>query len=204
VVALRDGLIAGSGSEVYTRELDRSATVGTEYNLYRIEKELVDPEYNKVLGYEMLLVGEGELRSRNDETDTIFLTDTTREVLRGDRLIRANNIPQMNFFPSQPAELVNGQVISVIDGVSLIGQFQMVIINRGTDHSLTEGNVLQVWQKGETVRDPVATGVIDTKVTLPDNVAGTVMVVKAYPEISYALVMEAQAEMRVLDRVKSP
>ncbi len=204
VVALRDGLVAGAGKEVYSRGLDTSAEPGSDYNLYRIEKELVNPDNNRVLGYEMLFVGEGELRQRNEDTDTIFLTDTSREVLRGDRLIRADNLPQMNFFPSQPEQAVNGQVISVIDGVSLIGQFQVVIINRGSDDGLTEGSVLKVWQQGETVRDPVATGIIDAKVTLPDNVAGTVMVVKAYPEISYALVMEAQAEMRVYDRVKNP
>jgi hypothetical protein len=203
VVALRNGLVAGAGKEVYSRDLDASAEVGNDYNLYRIEKELINPDNNRVLGYEMLFVGEGELRQRNKDTDTIFLTDTSREVLRGDRLIRADNLPQMNFFPSQPDRPVDGQVISVIDGVALIGQFQMVIINRGSSDGLTEGSVLKVWQQGETVRDPVA-GLIDTKVTLPDNVAGTVMVVKAYPEISYALVMEAQAEMRVYDRVKNP
>ena len=30
------------------------------------------------------------------------------------------------------------------------------------------------------------------------------MVVKAYNEISYALVMEAESEMRVLDRIANP
>jgi hypothetical protein len=204
VVALRDGLIAGAGNEVYARNMPEDLTLGDGYNLYRIEKELVDPDDNRVLGYEMLLVGEGELRARNEDTDTVFLTDTTREVLRGDRLLPADTYPQMNFFPSQPDQNIDGRVISVIDGVSLIGQFQMVILNRGTDHGLTEGNVLKVWQNGETVRDPVATRITNAKVTLPDNVAGTVMVVNAYPEISYALVMEAQAEMRVSDRIKSP
>lgn len=204
VVALRDGLIAGAGNEVYLRNMDDDVAVGSNYNLYRVGKKLIDPDDNDLLGYEMLFVGEGELRARNDETDTLFLTDTSREVLRGDRVLPADSIPPMNFYPSRPAQQISGQVISVIDGMSLIGQFQLVILNRGTDHGLADGNVLKVWQTGAKVRDTIATGLIDGKVTLPDNVAGTVMVVKSYPEISYALVMEARAEMRVFDRVKNP
>ena len=42
------------------------------------------------------------------------------------------------------------------------------------------------------------------KVKLPDTFAGNVMVIKAYEDISYALVMEAVSEMRVGDRVINP
>ncbi len=204
VVALRDGLVAGAGDEVYARNMSDDAQVGTAWSLYRIEDELINPENNEKLGVEMLYVGNGELRSRNEETDTLFLTDTSREVLRGDRVLPADQMARMNFFPSAPDQNIDGLVLSVVDGVSLIGQYQMVIINRGANDGLKVGNVLKVWQTGETVRDPVASGLINEKVTLPDNVAGNVMVVKAYPKISYALVMEAISEMRVYDKVRNP
>jgi hypothetical protein len=41
-------------------------------------------------------------------------------------------------------------------------------------------------------------------VTLPDTFAGNLMVIKAYDDVSYALVMQAVSEMRVLDRVANP
>ena len=123
----------------------------------------------------------------------------------------------MNYFPSAPEEQIDGQIISVVDGVSRIGQYQMIIVNRGTEHGLTEGNVLAIWQQGRTVNDDVgkagsragygsSSGYSRTgkKVVLPDTFAGNVMVVKAYDDISYALVMEAVSEMRVLDRVMNP
>ena len=201
VVALRDSLVAGAGSEVYTRPLNDAAEIGEPFYLYREDDKLVNPENNEFLGYEMLFVGKGELRERNEQTDTLFLTDTAREGLRGDKVIPVDAFPRMNFFPSAPEGEIDGQVLSVIDGVSLIGQYQTVIINRGTNHGLTEGNVLSIWQAGEVVRDP---GPIGGNVRLPDNPAGTVMIVQAFPKLSYALVMEATAEMHVNDKVRNP
>lgn len=215
VVALRDHLIAGAGHEIYVRGLPTEAPLGSDYLVLRIDEKLKDPETGKNLGYEIIFVGKGELRSKGDP-DTIFLTTTNREARRGDRIRQADFSLPMNFFPSAPASDINGQIISVVDGLSRIGQFQMVIINRGGDHGLTEGNMLGVWQKGRTVKDNARKGsqqgygsssgygVGGDKVTLPENLAGHLMIVKAYANISYALVMEAALEMRVNDAIRNP
>ena len=215
IVALRDHLIAGAGHEVYVSGLD--AEVGAEnYYVIRQDDELKDPETGKLLGYEVLFVGDAELRASGDPA-TLFLTDTDREVRRGDRIRKADLKLPMNYFPSAPQENFTGQIISVVDGVSRIGQYNMIILNRGAKHGLTEGSVLGVWQAGRTVNDDMGksgsragygstSGYSSTgkKVTLPDTYAGNVMVIKAYEDISYALVMQAVSEMRVLDRVTNP
>ena len=189
---------------------------GDNFLLLRILVKLKDPETGKVLGYEVLFIGNAELRARG-EPDTMFLTNTDRETRRGDRIRNADLKLPMNYFPSAPQEEVNGQIISVVDGVSRIGQYQMVILNRGTKHGLTEGSVLAVWQQGRRVNDNVGKigktnnygsssgySVTGKKVDLPDTFAGNVMVIKAYEDISYALVMEAVSEMRVMDPVVNP
>ncbi len=116
-----------------------------------------------------------------------------------------------------PKKEVNGQIISVVDGMSRIGQYHMVILNRGIKHGLTEGSVLAVWQQGRRVNDDMGKSssragygsssgysLTGKKVDLPDTFAGNVMVIKAYDDISYALVMESVSEMRVLDPVVNP
>ena len=216
IVALRDHLVAGAGHEVYVRGLDTETPLGSEYLVLNIDEELEDPETGEVLGYEVLYIGVGELRAKGDP-DTLFLTKTNREAIRGDRIRPADLKLPMNYFPSAPEEEINAQIISVVDGLSRIGQYQMVMINRGANHGLTEGSVLSVWQQGRTVRDNIndrgaLKGSVSTsgygyggeKVTLPENHAGTLMVIKAYDKISYALVMEAQLEMRVHDYVRNP
>ena len=107
----------------------------------------------------------------------------------------------MNFFPSAPSDEVNGQIVAVIDGVARIGQYQMVILNRGNRHGLNEGSVLSVWQDKEAVEEY---GALKGKIKLPEERAVHVMVVKAYDRLSYALVMEAERDMRVRDFVRNP
>lgn len=203
VVALRDHLIAGAGHEVYVRNVDNATPLGTQYSVLRLSNELRDPDNGARLGYEVMFIGTAELRATGDP-DTFFLTNTNREVMRGDRLRTADLTLPMNFYPQTPSQQVNGTIISVLDGVSRIGQYQMVIINKGLDDGLDAGSVLAVWQRGEAVRDAFASGLTRRKVQLPDNLAGNVMVVKAYENVSYALVMEAVSEMRVGDRAINP
>ena len=93
--------------------------------------------------------------------------------------------------------------MSVLSGVSLIGQYQVVVINRGSQHGLEPGHVLQAFQKGRTIRD-TQRGAIGQKVRLPDEPAGTMMVFRTAERLSYALVMEATAPMALYDVVRSP
>jgi hypothetical protein len=216
VVALRDHMIAGAGHEIYVSGLPEDASMDDAYNVLRIDDKLKDPDTGKVLGYEILFIGSAELRARG-EPDTLFLTDTDREARRGDRIRKADLTLPMNYFPSAPQKEVNGQIISVVDGLSRIGQYQMVIMNRGVKHGLTEGSVLAVWQQGRRVNDDMGKcgsragygsssgySLTGKKVDLPDTFAGNLMVIKAYDDISYALVMESVSEMRVLDPVVNP
>src|SRR2546425_5485230 len=52
-----------------------------------------------------------------------------------------------------PRTDVHGRIISVIDGTMLIGQYQIVVINRGKRHGLDAGSVLAIDQAGAVVRD---------------------------------------------------
>ena len=106
----------------------------------------------------------------------------------------------LNFFPRTPSTQIEGRIISVVGGVTQIGQYQVVVINRGTNGGLSVGDVLSVFQTGEVVRDRVKGG----SVKLPDEEAGTVMIFKTYDRISYGLVMEATQALHVLDTVRNP
>ena len=191
-------LIAAAGNQVYVRGLD-SNVPGEQFNLVHIGDKLVDPDDKRVVGYQGVFVGEGTLR-RTGDPSTVWLTDTSREIYRGDRLIPATVDLPLNFFPSRPSTKIDGRIIAVVDGVTQIGQYHVIVLNRGTTDGLSVGDVLTVFQAGERVNDIVAGG----KVTLPDEAAGTIMVFKTYDDISYALVMEATNAIHVLDAVRNP
>jgi hypothetical protein len=130
----------------------------------------------------------------------VGLTDTAREVLRGDRLLPETVDVPLNFFPQAPSSVIDGRIISVVDGVTQIGQYMVVVMNRGTNDGLAIGDVLSVFRAGQEVPDRIKGGTV----RLPDEDAGTVMVFKTFDRISYGLVMEATQAIHVLDAVRNP
>jgi len=202
-----DHLIASAGNDVYVRGGSPAAT-GTRYSVVHIGDELRDPDDNDLIGYQGIYVGEGAL-SRGGDPATVALTDTNREALNGDRLVPETVDIPLNFFPKAPDIQVEGRIISVVDGVSLIGQYQVVVLNRGARNGLAPGDVLSVYQAGEEVTDRYSGGFLSSvsggpKVRLPDEQAGTIMVFKVYDRIGYGLVMEATSDIHVLDAVRNP
>jgi hypothetical protein len=202
VVAHRDGLMGSAGRDVYVRRAD-GFSVDDVFNVVNVGDPLVDPDNGDVIGYEAQYVGQGRLRRTGDPA-TLYLTESARETLIGDLLVEEETPAPVDFLPRAPERAVDGRIISVVDGVSLIGQYHVVVINRGAADGLEPGHVLRAWQTGEVVRDRVRRGGFGQKVQLPDEPAGVMMVFRTFDRVSYALIMEATNEIRVLDAVRNP
>lgn len=198
LVATRgEHLIAAAGNTVYIR--GNTGAVGTRYNIVHIGDKLIDPDDNRLVGYQGIEVGSGTLRRAGDPA-TFLITESKREARQGDRLIPTSVEIPLNFFPKVPNANINGQIMAVVGGVEQIGQYQIVVVNRGTSDGLAVGDVLTVWQRGGVVKDRIKGG----KFRLPEEQAGTVMVFKTYDRIAYGLVMEATEALHVLDYVRNP
>ena len=192
-----DHLIAAAGNTVYIR--GTGAQPGERFNIVHIGDKLVDPEDNRLVGYQGIEVGEGTIR-RSGDPATMALITSKREAIEGDRLIPTSAEVPLNFFPKAPSSNIDGQIMAVVGGVTQIGQYQVVVLNRGSSDGLGVGDVLSVWQRGMAVKDRTEGG----NVRLPDEVAGILMVFKVYDRISYGLVMEATQSLHTLDYVRNP
>jgi hypothetical protein len=105
-----------------------------------------------------------------------------------------------SFNPSAPDEEIDGLMISVDGGVTQIGQFDVVAINRGEREGLEPGNVLAVLKSGNLVRDPVTNETIE----LPSERAGLMMVFQTYEKMSYGLMLQATRPLSLGDKVTNP
>ena len=99
--------------------------------------------------------------------------------------------------------------MAVVDGVSQIGQYHVVAINRGSQQGLEVGHVLAIDQKGEVVPDGSCktfgrTSCGRAPSQLPDERAGTLLIFKTYGNMSYGLVVETTVPVRVADQVRTP
>jgi hypothetical protein len=214
VLAFRDmHQVAGSGIEVYVKNL--SATPNARYAVMHVAVPLRDPDDNKLLGYEGIYTATA-LVERPGEPAKALLIDPARETLAGDRLLSADTETPLNFTPHPPAADVHGRIIDVVGGTDLVGQFEVVVINRGKSQGLEPGTVLAIDQQGDEVKDlyrggrsigSFASGINSTfspTVKLPDERAGTLLVFKTYDRLSFGLIVGASNTIRVGDPVHNP
>jgi hypothetical protein len=194
-------VVTGAGDRVYVRGIE-----GTDVGLFDIFEPggpLKDPDSGELLGYEAIYVGEGAVQRFGDPS-TLLLTTTAREARVGDRLWPTSIEPPVTHFtPHAPPPGTEGRIISVDGGVREIGQFDIVVINRGTDNGIEVGHIMKIFQTGETIRDTVS-GKRGDKIKLPDEEAGMLMVFRTFDRVSYALVMKATRAMHINDYVRSP
>ena len=193
-----DHLIAAAGNEIYVRGITQD-TPGVRFSVVHVGDPLYDPDDNRLIGYQGISVGNGRLR-RGGDPATVALTDTRMEAKPGDRLLPEEVDIPLNFFPRSPSTAIDGRIISVVGGVSQIGQYMVVVLNRGSSNGLSVGDVLTVFQTGEEVKDRFGGGTV----RLPEEEAGTVMIFKTYDRISYGLVMEATQAIHIHDTVRNP
>ena len=192
-------LVMGKGDHIYVSGIVPGGA--TRYRIIRPGETYADPDSGEVLGHESIYVGEAVVERFGDPA-VLRLTHSDREALTADRLLPAESEPMLdNFVPHAPEGDLQGRIIDVVDGVSRIGQYQTVVLNKGERDGLEEGHVLGVYRAGDTIRDPVER---DREVTLPDVEAGYVFVFRTFDRVSYALVMKAVRDMRIHDMVRNP
>jgi hypothetical protein len=211
VLATRDmHVVMADGDTLYARGFSAPAELGTHYNVVRVGDALRDPDDNRIVGYDGIFTGAGHV-TRGGDPATLIMTESARETEAGDKLFAGGVDVPLDFIPSAPKTRTSGRIMAVSNGVTVIGQYEVVVINRGAADGLAPGNVLAVFTAGELIPDTENKGFLNgmsrisaKKVRLPDERSGTFMVFKTFDHLSYGLIMEATNLIRVADRVENP
>lgn len=194
-------IIVGMGDRIYVRSIKESQN--KLYTIYRTGNPYISPESGEILGYEAEYIAEAMLQQSGDPA-TLVVTKAASEIHSGDRLMpNAVEDIALNYFPRPPVQNINGNIISVLGGVSQIGLYNVVVIDKGAADGLQSGHELSIYQRGAMVKDEYSADE-NGHVNLPDENAGTLMVFRPFERVSYALVMKATQALHVLDKVKIP
>ena len=208
ILAFRDQhMIGGTGHEAYVQNLD--ATLNQRFTVMHVGDPIVDFETNELVGYQANYVATAVVSNPGRDITKTMLTEGSREALRGDRLIAQEGEMPLTFTPHAPSGQVDGQIIAIADEATEVGQYQVVVLNRGNRHGLTAGAVLAVDQRGEVVQDiwnrrPFGKDPFGPTMELPSERAGTMIVFKVFDRVSYGLIIGARAPIQVADHVYSP
>jgi len=198
-------ILMGAGEKIYARG-DFSVPLAS-YGIYRPGPVYADPITGETLGQQALDVGSGDLfqldpdRREDLAVATLEVTRTAREIRLEDRLLPVEERAVSALFqPGAPAVPVDGVILGVDEGVTQIGKYDVVVINRGEREGLQPGHVLSIYKRGATVRDYIERD----NVKLPDEYAGVMMVFRTFEKMSLALVLEADRPLEVMDLVRNP
>jgi hypothetical protein len=194
-------IIAGTADKLYVRGLVQPKTM--TFTIYRPGEAYVRADTKEILGYEAKYIGNASLKQEGNPA-TLVITKANSEIRIGDRIMA--NIEEnvsLNYFPRPPESAINANIISVLGGVSQIGRYNVVVIDRGSNDGVLPGYELDIYKRGRVARDPYSV-VQNDVVKLPDEFAGTLMVFRPFERLSYALVMKATQAIHVLDKVQTP
>jgi LysM repeat protein len=207
VLAFREKhMIGGANTDIYVRNLN--APEGARFSVVHVGEALRDPDDGDVLGYEGIYTATASVTTTTNPSKAVLL-DSERETLVGDKLILSDAETPLNFILSSPPANTQGRIINVVDGTDLIGQYQVVVINRGTRHGIVPGNIMAINQAGDVVTDRGDRSFgsklgFGKKVRLPEERAGTLLVFRTFDRLSYGLVVGASSEIHVADYVRNP
>ena len=149
IVATEEGrVIVGAGDVAYADRI--GANAGLNWQVFRPGVAMRDPESGELLGYEAKYVGDARVRRFGNPT-TLDITKSRQEVNRGDRLTPARESSYPNYMPRAPDKPIKGTIMTVQEGVSEFGQFQIITINRGARDGVELGYVLASYRRGPIV-----------------------------------------------------
>lgn len=149
----REHLLAGTGDRIFVRRILSASDAGFE--VLRPGAALRDSATNELLGYEATYVAEAELERTGDPA-TLLVTSSTMQVQMGDRVRPARDETAIRSFLPRPAPPgLEGHIISVLDGVSQIGQYDVIVLDRGSRDGVEIGQVFAAYRGGTEVRDQV-------------------------------------------------
>lgn len=223
-------ILFGAGNKIYVDRIDENW--GRDWQLYQQGAALVDPDTKETLGYEAVYLGDGRV-SRFGEPATLDITRSKQEARISDKLVKMPDTLMSSFVPHAPEGNVSGRIISVYNGMIEASRNTIVAINRGKADGMEIGHVLVVAKPGnvlpkknknadprnhipqvniETHRGDDGKMVVnlakdnekDNQIMLPDERTGLIMIFRTFERVSYALVMQSEQSIHLLDIVRTP
>lgn len=181
------------------------------YSIFRVGKLLRDPITNQVLGINAVNVADARLVENGDPT-VLVLTQSYDEVQLKDRILpMPRHLSPSDFYPHAPIVPIKGFIISTMGEKSAVNEGDVVIINQGLVNGIRRGDVLAIYRKGKRVADPMynpddhaKSRAVSPTVGLPNERVGELMIFRAFPRVSFALIVDSKTYISNMDIVTNP
>jgi len=201
IVATQENrLFTGQGDTVFGKQVQPDVD---QYHVFRPARPLVDPETEEVLGYEAFHLGTAAV-VQHGEPAVLEIIAAKQEIGSGERMLPASRPDIVKYVPHAPEGDVEGRVIAVYGGVSETGRQGVITLGVGQREGIEVGHVLALYRnRGDVEYKDPETGEKET-ISLPENRYGLVFVFRVFDRVSYGLVVDASAPVKIADTIRTP
>ena len=173
-------------------------------------------DYVDVLGYEVEIIAEAiVVRSEIDGVTTMNIKSNKIEVAEGDLILPYQESNFDAYFQPKAATIDddNVRIVALSNAYFKSGKWQIVALSRGSIDGISTGDVFDVKRPAKVIRDEVMHPKNDIKtffkpslgkVTLPEEHVANIMVFKTFNNISYAIIVDGNRPVQLLDFARAP
>jgi LysM repeat protein len=185
----------------------------------RFWKKYIDRTYWEnvdVLGYEVMDIGTAIVtKAGTGDVTTLKVKDNFIEIDEGDLVLPINDVRFDAYFQPKAATSTdnNIRIVALNNANFSAGKYQIVALSRGSSDNISTGDVFDVYRPERVIRDKVMHPKNDlktyfkpskAKVTLPEEFLANIMVFKTFDHISYALIVDGNRPVKLLDFARAP
>ena len=196
-------LMLGTLDEAYVKTTaDHPFQVGERYTVYKPTRPVKHPITGKLLGHMVEIYGDAEVRAVTDgKIARVALVDAINPIERGylvGPLKRQFKVVQ----PVPDKMDLSGMVVATLRPHELVGEEDLVFIDRGKADGVELGNRFLVTRRGDGYQPLLSKGPMDDK-RFPREIIGEIVVVDLRDHLATGIVTNSTIESRVGDRVEA-
>ena len=187
--------------EAYVR-FDEGSTpkVGERYSIYRVERN-VKRQDGEMIGAVVLIVGELEIRTAAKGMSRAVIVEANNPIERGFRVGPLRR--RFDMVEAVPdTEDVDARVAAALVLSEMMGEAQVLFIDRGRDDGLKVGNRLMVVRRGDGYQ-PRMRFIPEEDKRFPRELLGEILLVDVRGKTSTAVVLRSIHEVEVGDHVEA-
>lgn len=189
-------ILMAAGDQVFLQlEDSSSAHPGDALSLFELGPELEHPVTGEPLGYQVVNLGELQIKAIDGEVATAVITAGHQEIQRGARLRPLPPARREVELKKSKREL-SGYVVAAQSDKIALGQHDVIYVDLGAEEGLEEGNLLYI----SRVRKATELA-LEKDIRLPDVLLGSAVVLETHPHTATALVLKSADAMYRGDKV---
>ena len=193
---------------------DAPVKPGDKLLAFHATGDIIDPVTHQKLATQTKTTAVLKVLSVRGEQATVQVERTFEEVGRGD-MVRPWSAQDKRIAPKANTTEVKGVIVQAVNSdLSTIGEHHEVFIDRGTADGVQEGNTFTVVRRGDGLSEKAVTDVYNmgsarasggeaaSKVTVPEENVGLLLVVDSTEHLSTAVVIKSVRELQPGDEVE--